>query len=1017
MKRKLQFSIFLLFLISGFNANAQERVISGKVVSADDDLPKPGALVEIQGTSITAVTDSEGNYSLSATAEEPVIVFSLSGYHTQFVKVSGQSEVNVRIHPKPGVTKEVAAALGLKKNADELSYANQSVGWENIRKAREVNIVNSLSGKVAGMYITRSGNGVGSDARMILRGKRSILGNNEPIYIIDGMPAPEGISNISPDDIKSINVLKGPHAAAIYGGRSINGAIIVTTKNGSADKPFTLNLNQVYMMEKAVPPSYFQKQYGQGIDGDYNAGFVSAWGPEMEGQTVDHWSPDPNWPDEQYNFKPQDNINDFFQPGHTKATNIAITSGNKKTQSYYSYTYTDAAGVIPNNELKRHNINVRLTNQFTDRLSLDSRINYTHQEINNKLKQVANPLNPIYNLYRLPPNIRTEDITAYEYHNEQNTPQMHWRPNFNGGDNPYWTINRNLNSNSINRVLVLASLNYSFSDNLNLMVRSALDKSSSSGETKLYSGSFGAPNGRYAVEEAKGWEWNSDFLLTYDKAIGDDWYFNFNLGGNKFKQKSSGFNISNDGLTIRNLFLLGNSENISISEYRRDPDDINRAYAFGQFSYKNAVFLDLTSGKEWVTDSNKGGLGGNINSSIGISTVISDIIDGFPAFFNFAKLRAFYADAQRFPSVQASSFQVIRIPSSGPGGGISNPISREELQPEHTKSLEFGYDFRFFKDRLRLDFTYYKTSSENQLLIVPVPVNSGYTSTIINGGSLQNKGVELMLSLTPVSTGDINWHIGFNYARNKNRVMDINESFSYYTINSNAFRQIRIENGRPYGDIYTTGLSRDEEGRVIVDWDGLPVKSGKEKTGNYNPDWLGGLHSSLFYKNFNFSFLIDIREGGEIFSPAKAVLSATGLTEETLYGREEGLIYGENLFGHKTAVLHDGSANDIPVTAEQFWRWAGSSNSIIGELFTFDASNIRLREAVIGYSLPNMVLEKLPFKEVNLSFVGRNLFFISNKAKDIDPDITVGTGKNSEGLDLFAPPFSRSYGFSFNIGF
>lgn len=1025
MKKRIPI-IILLFLALIFEASAQDRTITGKVISAEDESGLPGVNIVVkstQGTSNTVgtITDFEGNYRLSVPSDASTLVFTSIGFLREEVNIGNRSTVDVTLNPDiKSLSEVVVTAFGMERDKKSLTSSVQEVEPRNMTEARELNVMNSLSGKVAGLSVNKSGSGVGSPTRVILRGNRSISGDSQPLYIVDGVPILGDLSGLSPDIIESITVLKGPNAAALYGSRANNGAIVVTTKRGQ-DGGVNVSLNTTYMVESPILLTNYQKEYAQGNQGSYSPSSEMAWGPRMTGQTVEHWSPDPNSP-ATYELRPQNNVRDFFQTGYNASTNLAISAGNERNQTFFSYTFTDAAGVVPNNELTRHNVDLRLTNKLTDKLTLDSKLTYMRENIDNRLTQGESFSNPLRHAYRLPPNIRTEDLRDFDYVNENGLlRQNYWNPGSNGGANPYWTVNRNLQEDVTDRVMGFVSARYEFTDEFSLLVRSAVDRRFGSSETRYYNNSYiFAENGFYGQGRSDAMEMNNDFLATYDKRINMDWAFNVNVGGNNRIQRNSGLTANTGpGLTVPNFFALGNTQQFIASHNVGNPKDVNSLYAFSQISFKDAIFLDLTARNDWSSTLPKDNWS-FFYPSVGLNAVVSDLMPNRPDFLTFAKLRASVAEVGN----DTYAYQLQRTANLRPGGlggflSLSSRLPNENLLPEKTRSIEAGADLRFFKNRLGLDVTYYKTNSTNQLFTVALPVGSGASEFFTNGGNVQNEGVELVLSATPVSVGDFNWDFSFNFARNESLVVEINDERPSIEVGGDFLRRFRIEEGAPFGEVYSRGLLRDDEGRVLVDSDGLPrVTNGfTTRVANYNPDWLGGIRNAFTYKNFRFNFLIDIRQGGSISSLTNAIIYADGLTEETLEGREGGLVFGDNFFPGETAVLENGEANNIPVTAEEFWVKVGGRNAPIGEMFTVDASNVRLREAVLGYQLPASMFGNSPFKSVNISFVARNLFFIQNKAKNIDPDVTVGTGKTSAGYDAFGHPTTRSFGLNLNIGF
>ncbi|WP_375584925.1 SusC/RagA family TonB-linked outer membrane protein [Cyclobacterium xiamenense] len=1017
MKRSLLVLFLALFAFQGM---AQERTVTGTVTDADADAPLPGVSILIKGTNTGTITDIDGQYSISVPGSGATLVFSYLGYGQQERAVGNNSQINVSLAAEESALSEVVVtAFGLEREKKALTYTVQDVKTEELSQARELNVMNSLSGKVAGLSINRSGSGVGSPTRVILRGNRSITGNSQPLYIVDGVPA-AGIENLNPDDIESINVLKGPNAAALYGSRANNGAIVVNTKRGR-EGGFQVNVNTSYMFDTPILLTNFQNEFGQGSGGVYSPASEFSWGPRLDGSSVAFWSPDPNAAIQNYPFSPQpNNVSDFYQTGHNFATTLTVSGGNEKNQTYFSYTFNDAAGVVPGNALGRHSVNLRLTNKLTDRLTLDSKINYIKQDIDNQLTQGENYSNPTRHILRLPRNIRTEDISNFEFVNEAGLlRQNYFNPGSNGGANPYWAANRNLRRNTLDRIIAFTSLNYELAEGLNVLARAALDRSTGDSEEKLWADSYIiAQGGRYSVGFSESMEINTDFLITYEKSLNQDWYFNVNAGGNARINRNSGLN-SNTGpqLTIPNFFALSNTQQVLSSHNVGAPRNVNSLYGFGQLAWKNSIFLDITARNDWSSTLPRANWS-FFYPSVGLNAVLSDLIV-FPEWFTFAKVRGSFAEVGN----DTNPYQLQRTASLAAGGlggylSLSTTLPNENLLPETTQSIEIGADLRFLDNRIGLDFTYYKTNSFNQLFTVALPVGSGASQFFTNGGNVQNTGVETVLTLTPVRKSDFNWDISMNFARNIPLVVEINDERPSIQVGGDFLRRYRVEEGRPFGEVYSRGYLRDDQGRVIVGSNGIPrtTPGFTVNVANYNPRWLGGIQNSFTYKNFRANFTIDFREGGSIASLTNAIIYADGVTEETLEGREGGLIFGENFMTHETAVLESGEPNNIPITAEQFWVNMGGRNAPIGEVFSYSATNIRMREAVIGYTIPSSKLGNLPIRSLGINFVARNLFFFLNEAGNIDPDVTVGTGAAAEGFDSFGPPTARSYGFNLNIG-
>lgn len=989
----------------------------GTITAVDGEVLS-GASVRVKGTTRGTLADGEGRYEIEASAGE-TLIFNFIGYATKEVVLGDNTTVNVSLDLEDALADEVViTALGIERQAKSLTSAAQNVNTEDLSKARALNVGESLSGKVAGISVSPSGAGVGAPARIILRGNRSISGNSQPLYVVDGVPILGDITDVNPDDIESISVLKGPNAAALYGNRANNGAIVITTKRG-ATGGFNISVSSTYMANQPIILTDYQNEYGQGNTGQYSPASEQAWGPRM-GTTVDHWSPDPNFPTQTYTLAGQpDNVSDFFQTGYNWATNVSINAGTEKTQTYFSYTFTDAQGIVPNNNLARHNAHVRITNKLADKLTLDTKLNYIREDVDNQLPEGENFANPVRHALRLPRNIRTEDVSIFEYTDVEGSNRQHyWNPGSNGGANPYWSINRATNQRDVDRIIGFASLKYEITDNISIMARTALDRFISQGEDRLWVDNYIiGDNGRYTVSRGEFYEWNNDLLLSYNDNITDDISLSVNLGANARKERGSSLSANTgDALIVPNFFTIGNTSDNRANHSFGSPRDVNSIYGFAQLGYKDAIYLDITGRNDWSSTLPIDNAS-FFYPSFGLSAILSELTD-MPDWVTFLKLRGSYAIVGN----DTGPFQTLRTASVGAGGNngflsLSTTIPNENLLPEETTSLELGADLRFFNNRVGLDFTWYQSNSKNQLFSIALPVGSGASQFFTNGGDVENKGIEMVLSLRPVQTNDFQWDILFNFTRNRSTVIQINDQRPSITVAGDFLRSFRIEQGRPWGEVYSRGFQKDDQGRVIVGENGLPLVTDglTELVANYNPDWLGGIRNELNYKGLNLSFLVDVRVGGSVTSLTNAIIYADGLTEQTLQGREGGLIFGQDgFFDEYEAVTESGEPNNFATTAEDFWRNFGGRNAPVGEAFSYSATNVRMRELVFGYRLP---VNLTGVKGVTLSVVGRNLFFFYNAAGDIDPEVLVGTGKASEGFQSFAPPTMRSIGGSIKIDF
>lgn len=994
-------------------------VVRGKVSDARGET-LPGVSIKVKGTSMGTSTDVNGNYSLSVN-ENATLVFSYIGYVSKEVIVNNQTSINVVLTESTAALSEVVVtALGIEREKRSLTYSTQSISTEELTEARELNVTTSLQGKVPDISITSAGSGVGASNRIVLRGNRSISGDSQPLYVIDGVPIIGDPSDISPDNIASLNVLKGPNAAALYGSAAQNGVIIIETKRGKAGS-VNVSLNQTTQIMSPIHTIPFQNEYGQGIGGLYQKNTESSWGPKMSGQNVDTWSIRPEDAGKQYSFSPQpNNVQDAFKMGFNTASNIIASMGSENVQGMFTYTRTDASGIVEGNKLSRNNLAVRLTAQLSKRLRLDTKVDYMQQVINDNLVQDINNFNPAKQIYMMPRNIRTEDAENYTYINPAGLLlQNFWTPGSTLGLNPYFLINRASNISPRERTIGMASLTYDLAKDLKFMARASFDKVMNSNEEKLSRDFYArALLGRYTVSSGNSSLFNSDALLSYNKKVNEDWNFNFNVGGNIRNDRNSSLSSNTGvGMIVPDFWTLSNTLDGVTSNNPGPNIDVHSAYAFANVGWRNAVFLDVTGRNDWSSTLPKANRS-YFYPSVGLSVILSDLIET-PDFLSFVKLRGSWAKV----GSGGPAYMLDRTASFSPGGNngflqLSSTLPNTDLRPEETKSLEYGVDLSFFDDRIGLNLTGYKTNTVNQLFTVALPPGSGASQFFTNGGDVENTGIELGLTSIPLKTTNFKWENNLTFSRNRNLVNKLNDERPKLIVGSDqSFRDFVVVQGQPFGQIFSIGWRRDASGNVVVGNNGVPLNSGTRSlsVANAIPDWMGGFSNTFSFKNLNLSFLIDHRQGGTALSVTDAMLNFEGLTQKTLAGREGGLVFGKNLFPGQTAVKLDGTPNDIPVNAQTFWRTTGGVVNPVGEAFVESMTNTRLRELMIGFTLPKSLLGNLPVKGAKISIVGRNLFFIHRESKTIDADITAGTGVISEGQSAFAPPSVRSYGLNLKV--
>jgi TonB-linked SusC/RagA family outer membrane protein len=870
-------------------------------------------------------------------------------------------------------------------------------------------VANSLSGKVAGLDVVRSSQGVGSNVRVVLRGDRSFVGSSEALIIIDGIPGDLG--SLNPDDIATMNVLKGSSASALYGSNAQNGAIIITTKKGAAGKGLAVSFNSSLQLDQAVQLRDPQNVYAQGSNGNYLHDAEAAWGPKMTGQMVKTWSIDPADSSSTYALVPHpDNYDDFFSLGNTFTNSIGISGGGDKVQSYFSYTNITGTGIVDNNTFLRHNFNFRVSGNLTDKLSFDTKITYLWQKADNYIKSGEDFSNVNRQIVRVPSNIDLDYArTHYQFVNEDgDLKQNYWHPHSNGGENPFWVKYNCTNFYESNTIKGLASLTYRFSPSLSLMLRTGISRyTNNSDDRKDFDTYILADNGHYSISNSTSTEVNSDFLLMYNNRFGD-FTLNANAGGNIKQNKYTALTSTATTLVNENVFTLNNAASGALSSV----DELSNyekqsLYASADISYRNYLTLTGTGRNDWSSTLPKDNWS-YFFGSVGLTAIVSDMLK-LPEPISLLKLRGSIAQTGN----DAAPYQTIEYFTINPGGSVAksatNPV--DTLKPEITTSQEYGIDINLFKNRFGVEFTYYKTNSKNQLVTVQVPPASGYPSKFINAGNVENKGIEITVNLTPIRTQNFSWVASINYAKNNNKVISIAPNSPELLLADPDFiNSYKIVEGKPYGEMYSRGLVRDSAtGQQVVLDDGRPSVTSAQDVyvGNSRPKWIGGFNNRFTYKDFSLSFLISARMGGRITSFTDANLEGDGLSARTLPGREGFVIDG---------VKADGTKNTTSITAEQYWNLVGGRNTPAGELFTYDADNIRLRELVLTYNISQKRLAKTPIKSASISLTGRNLFFLKNDI-GFDPELVVSTDKAFIGMESFCLPYSRTYGITLNLNF
>jgi TonB-linked SusC/RagA family outer membrane protein len=1031
---KIKLLLFSFMLLLSAQILAQGRVVTGKIVSAKDGSPVSGATVSAGGGSGLAVSP-DGTFSVNAPSGAFVLNVSSIGFLPKAVNV-GSSENNLTIvleEDTKSLDAVVVTALGITRRQKSLVYATQSVKPSELTEARDANnVLNSLNGKIANAVINQGSGGPGSGARIVMRGNRSIQGSNNALIVVDGVPinnstqgtagsdfgsvqGSDGASNINPDDIESVTVLRGASAAALYGSQAGNGVIVITTKKGKSGK-VSVSLNSGVTMESVFAIPDVQNTYGQGNGNQLNGLSGESWGAKMEGQSFT------NFLGQASSYNPQpDNIRDFFRNGVSTNNSIGLSGGTEKVQTYLSYTNNYIQGIVPLNDLRRHTVNFRITNQIGSKFTTDAKVTYINQYIMNR-PRTGEENSPVMNTYNMGRSISTADAKQYETLNNIGVPTPTPFPSTLSSiyQNPYWLINRTAINEARDRVIGFINAKYALTPWLSLSGRANLDKTFDFGETKISQGTilYASPGGQYSKNNIQITEQWYDLMLEGNNKITSDLAVNYRVGGIfQDSRYDANFSAAN-GLNITNKFSLNFAKAPSVSSGYTQVQT-QSAFAQANFSFKDAIFLDASVRNDW--DSRLAAPHSFLYPSVGVSAVLSDLMS-LPAALSFLKASVNYAEVGN--GGRFGLLKEVYNYSQGAGSGFlqrSATLPFPDLKPEIVKNFEVGLDARFINNRIGFTATFYKSNSTNQLLQIALPVATGFNSQYINAGNIQNVGFEVVLNGSVIRNRDFNWDMTFNFGTNKNTIKELDENIKTVYLGGGFGRSGTpvVQEGKSYGDLLGFKWATDAKGNRIVDATGKPtLTQAQEYIGNFNPKATIGFTNTLSYKNFSFRLLLDGRIGGTIVSGTEMNLAFSGIPEVTETFREGNW----NLGG----VSSTGTPVTQSITAQDFWQIASGKRYGAGEFFAYNATNFRARELSLGYTLP--IRSQKIVQSVKVSLVGRNLFWIyrGSSLMDIpglgtrkmwfDPDMSLGNG-NFQGVEYGTLPSTRSFGFNVNVIF
>jgi TonB-linked SusC/RagA family outer membrane protein len=1046
---KLKFNGFLTLFIALLVqiSVAQERNVTG-IVTDDIGLPIPGVNILVKTTKLSTLTDFDGKFTIRA-APEQTLIFNHLGMKSQEI-IASSTTINVKMKSSSiELESIVVTGLGIKKSEKALTYSAQSIKGVELTEAREQNLINSLSGKVAGIQVTNSSGAVGSSSRIVLRGTSTITGSNEALFVIDGVPfdntsygnsgsgggndLPNGAASINPDDIESVTVLKGPTAAALYGIRASKGVILINTKSGKKKDMFEVSINSNTTFANPLVLPNYQNSYGQGstsnyfefVDGaggGYNDGVDESWGPALDrGLSFVQWDSFKNGGTPTPWVSHADNVKDFYNTGVTQSNNISIVSGGQNSNSRLSIGNSDEKGMIPFTEFKKINIGFNGNMTLGKKLTAGISMNYFNNKSNNLPTVGYSSQNVVQQFIWSARNVQFTDLKDWRNFPlagantaAAGTP-LSWNTNYQ--NNPYWQLETNRNTFDQDRITGNTSLNFKFTDNLSINSKLMLDHYT---QRETYINEIGSnenKDGYYAEIGRRYSEINTEAVINYKKNINDDLSLTLNGGINSMKRISTRIlGELSGGIELPGLFTLSNVKTGTTPTIDSDYSEqrINSILSFGQLAYKGYAYLDFSGRKDWTS------LLSTKNNSffypaVSGSLVLSDAFGFTNSKVNYTKLRGGWSKVGGVGPLSPYSLnRTFNLANNNFGtlSSVPNTQWNPNLMPETTEGIEFGLDLNAFNNRLRFSATYYDQTSKDLILPLQIDAASGFTSSWENAGEMNNKGIELQLGATVLKKGDLTFDIDLNFAKNKNEVVSLG-STNAYVLGGQWDMELQARVGEAYGSIVGYPFLKNNEGQIIYE-NGLPKVNNIEKValGNITPDWTGGANFTFKYKNFNISTLLDAKIGGDLFSMTYMWGRYAGTLEETLIGRETGVV--------GNGVVSDGNGgytpNNVVVDAKTFNQFAYDYSNFT-ESGVFDASYVKLRQIIIGYSLPKKWLNGTFIQDFKVSLVGRNLAILYKKVPHIDPETGFSSANGEQGQEFGQLPSARNYGFNINIKF
>lgn len=1006
--------IFLTILLNVLFCFAQDKTITGVV--SDDKGPLSGVSITIKDSKYSTSTGFDGTYSITA-REGQTLVFSFIGAK-EVSKIVGKSnviDVILQDDSTKTLNEVVVTSLGIKKSKKTLTYAAQELKAEELTRVKDANLINTITGKIAGVTINRSSGGTGGSTKVVIRGNSSTF-NNQPLYVIDGIPlynvsptqpnevfgdtgtgnrdGGDIISLINPDDIESMSVLKGAAAAALYGTQGARGVILLNTKKGNLGKS-SLRITSTSVFEQATSLPKLQNSY-LGVANNSSESWGSA------GSSKEY-------------------VKDFYSTGVTQTTSANFSGRTQLGASMISFANTSAKGIMPGNSLNKNTFSVKLNNSyFENKLNVGTTVFYANQQIYNRPTNglYNNPLTGLYTMNRNNDYDYYKEI--YEIFNQSlDIPVQNW--NHSPDDfqqNPFWIINRNKTEDK-NKFL-MASLNLEYLINKWFKIASRYSYSSvrNGFDRKMFAtttNTLSHQNGRYIFYDLESTQNYGDIIANINTQVATNLSLNSNIGSSILKNSSNkGTYLDsgiNEGLASPNWFTLSNFNNIKNNrQVDAGSKEIQSIFATASLGYKDYLFLDITGRNDWSSALVNTKSNSFFYKSIGLTNVISEALT-LPETISFAKIRASYAEVGNdIPANLTNPLYTIDPTTGNVTFPTTIPMFGQDYKSELKSEIEIGTEWRFFNNRFGFDFTYYKSKTKNQLFIIPAPLSASSASFFgVNEGSIENNGVEVVADAKIFDSQKFAWKATVNFSHNKNIVKNIPASLNKQLVltlpGSNGYQYALVE-GKPFGVIQGNTILKDDQGRAILASDGSLQKTGFVDLGNSNPDFLLGFANNFKIGDLSFNVLIDGRFGGEVLSLTESINDYYGVSQATAEARNNGGVTIPTISA--TGVVANKTFN-----AENYYKFVGGRNGTTGE-YIYDATNVVLREFSIGYTY--IPLQKSFFDSASISLIGRNLFFFYKKAP-FDPNISLSTGEGLQGIDVYGLPSTRSIGLNINLTF